>query len=520
MKQIDENKFSFSARTHSQELDLLLTALNATKAGVVITDCAQPDHPIVYCNSAFEELTGYSRDEIIGHNCRFLQGNDHNEEQRKIIKEALHSGQDCQIEIKNYKKDGSLFWNALHLKALKDKDSKVIYYVGVQNDITRLKLTSEQLRIEKLKVKKHLVEHDNHLTDHESLMLAVLETVKDAVMILTKDLTIIKVNTPFLKTFHIAEDEILNQHIFELDKGKWDIMELRNLVERLISKNTQIRNYQIEDFPTRTGKKVLTFDAQFVSHQNHANIILAISDITELREVEKRKDDFLSLASHELKTPLTTVTASLQLTQRMLPPEVDNTIKKTLNKTKSYVDKLEHLIADLLDASKIKTGTIELAKQPFDFDAMIVDVVSKLRKRYVDNHFEIQGTASNYYVGDKLRLEQVVLNLLTNSIKFSPANRSINIHLSRLSDFIKVSITDYGLGVDHQYQKKIFDSFYRVDDVQKRYPGIGIGLYISNQIIKKHRGTLWVESSIGEGATFSFTLPLKYDEHDKDNNDM
>lgn len=519
MKQIDENRFSFSARTYNKELDLLLTALNATKAGVVITDCLQPDYPIVYCNKAFEDLTGYSRNEIIGHNCRFLQGTDDNEEQRKIIKESLQLGLNCEIEIKNYKKDGSLFWNELHLQPIRDEQNNIVYYVGVQNDITRLKLTAQQLRIEKLKVKKQLVEHDN-LSDDETLMTAVLETVKDSVLILTKDLTIIKVNTPFLRTFHIAEDEILNQHLFKIDNGKWNSMGLQNLLKQLIAKNTNIKNYLLEDFPTRIGKKTLNFDARLLSHNHHTNIILAISDITELRELERRKDDFLSAASHELKTPLTTIMASLQFTQRMLPLNTSDTLKQTLNKTKSYVDKLEHLITDLLDASKIKAGKIELTKQAFDFDAMILDVIKKLQGRYNDYYFSIQGAASNYYIGDKLRLEQVILNLLTNSIKFSPANRSVNIHLSRLSDFIKVSITDYGLGVDQQYQKKIFDSFYRVDNVQKQYPGIGIGLYISNQIIKKHKGTLWVESTIGEGATFSFTLPLKYDGHDKENYDM
>ncbi|MDM8173830.1 PAS domain-containing protein [Olivibacter sp. 47] len=520
MKQIDENKFSFSARTYNRELDLLLTALDTTKVGVVITDCSQPDYPIVYCNKAFEELTGYSRNEVIGHNCRFLQGNDDNEEQKKVIKTALHLGQPCEIEIKNYKKDGSLFWNQLRLQPIRDEENNVTYYIGVQNDVTRLKLTNQQLRVEKLKVKKTLVEHDNNLSEDEGLLTAVIDTVRDSVLILTENLHIIKVNRSFLKTFHIAEDEVLDQHILGIDNGKWNTMGLQNLAEQLSSKKTSIKDYLLEDFPTRVGKKVLNFDAHFISHTTNANIILAISDITELRELEKRKDDFLSTASHELKTPLTAITASLQLTQRMLPPDASETLKGTLNKTKSYVDKLEHLVIDLLDASKIKTGRIELTKQAFDFDAMILEVVDKLRGKYHDNHFEVQGAASNYYIGDRLRLEQVILNLLTNSIKFSPVNRSINIHLSRLSDFIKVSITDYGLGVDHQYQKKIFDSFYRVDEIQKQYPGIGVGLYISNQIIKKHKGTLWVESTIGEGATFSFTLPLKYQDHDKENYDM
>jgi len=520
MKQIDDNDFSFSARTYNRELELLLTALNIAKSGVIVTDCSQPDDPIVYCNKAFEELTGYTRDEIIGHNCRFLQGNDNLEEQKKMIRNALLLGQSCTVEIKNYKKDGTLFWNELHLEPIKDETNRIIYYVGVQNDITRLKLIDQQLRAEKLKVKKHLVEQQHSLLDDEHFHNKLLGTIKDSVIILTDDLIVKKVNASFLKTFHIAEDELLNQPLFEIDNGRWGNMGVRNLVEHLVTRKKGVQNYLLEDVPTRLGNKTLCFDANIIVHGNRNHLILAINDITELREAERRKDDFLSIASHELKTPLTTVTASLQLALRMLPPNADEKLQETLYKTKTHVDKLEYLITDLLDASKIKTGKIELSKEAFDLDTMISGVANKLRGTYIDYDIRINGFASNYYIGDKVRLEQVLRHLLKNSIKFSPKGSTINIHLSRLSDFIKVSITDYGLGVDYRYQKKIFETFYRVDDIQKQYPGIGIGLYISNQIIRKHGGTLWVESAIGEGATFSFTLPLKYKNHDQENYDM
>lgn len=520
MKQIDDNSFSFSARTYNRELDLLLTALDIAKAGVVVTDCSQPDDPIVYCNQAFETLSGYTRDEIIGHNCRFLQRNDDVEEQRKIIRSALLLGESCTVEIKNYKKDGTLFWNELHLQPIKDELGKIVYYVGVQNDITRLKLTDQQLRAEKLKVKKHLAEQQLSLMDEEHFHHQLLETINDCVLILSEDLIVNKVNPSFLKTFHLAEDELLDHHLFEVDNGRWDTMGLRNLIDHLMSRKKSIHNYLLEDIPTRLGNKTLNFDANIIAHGGRNHLILAINDITEFREMERRKDDFLSAASHELKTPLTIVTGSLQLALRMLPPQVDEKIIQTLHKTKAYVDKLEYLITDLLDASKIKSGKIELSKEAFDLDKMIMHVADELGHIYKDYDIRINGFASNYYIGDQIRLEQVLRNLLKNSIKFSPKGSTINIHLSRLSDFLKVSITDYGLGVDYQYQKKIFETFYRVDDIQKQYPGIGIGLYISNQIIRKHGGTIWVESAIGEGATFSFTLPLKYKNHDKENYDL
>ncbi|MFC6102908.1 PAS domain-containing sensor histidine kinase [Olivibacter domesticus] len=515
MKQVDKNKFSFSDQVLGEELIFLLTALNISKAGLTITDCSQPDDPIVYCNKAFENLTGYSREEIIGHNCRFLQGNDDNRQEREVIKNTLHAGEECTIEIRNYKKNGSLFWNELHLKPIKDDLGKLLYYVGVQNDITRQKLADQQLRIERLKVEKQVLGHTYNFIENNNLLNTFLETVNESILILSRDLKILKVNTSFLKTFHIAEDEVLNQYLFEIDHCRWDLMNLRSLLDQ-----HHVNDSILEDVVTRVGKKMLKVKISQIFLEKELNIILAIEDITELKEIDRRKDDFLNVASHELKTPLTTIMACIQLTQRMIPKEADDKLKDTLTKAKEHIDKLEHLISDLLDVSKIKTGKIELSKGAFNLDAMVFHVADQLRKAHSNYTINISGYASNYYVGDKQRLEQVVLHLLKNSIKYTPSGGNINIHLSRLSDFIKVSITDYGLGVDYQHQKKIFENFFRVDEVQKQYPGIGIGLYISDQIVKNHGGTLWVESAAGEGATFSFTLPLKFKNDDKENTDL
>ncbi|QNL49930.1 PAS domain-containing protein [Olivibacter sp. SDN3] len=520
MKHVDDNKFSFSAHSSNQELSLLLAALNTTKAGMIITDCSQPDNPIVYCNLAFEDLTGYSRDEVIGRNCRFLQRNDDNEEERAVIKQAISEGKECNVAIRNYKKDGRLFWNELHLKPIKNAQNQVIYYIGVQNDITHQRLVEQQLRVERLKIEKHIKETENVLANNNYLS-AFLNTMNEALLILNEDLKITTASPSFLKMFHIAEDEVVNQSIYQLGNGRWDTMAIRNLFDKLIKQDKNIQNYLLEHTFPNVGKKTLSCNASAVRYTNDTlQIILAIEDISELKEIERRKDDFLSAASHELKTPLTTIMACLQLSQKMLPDSSDARLKNTLIKTKEYVDKLEHLITDLLDVSKIKSGKIRLSMEAFNLDAMIFKVVKKLHLTHAKYTFNISGFASNYYVGDKKRLEQVILNLLKNSVKFSPKGGNINIHLSRLSDFIKVAITDYGLGVDYHNQEKIFENFFRVDEIQKQYPGIGTGLYVSDQIIKNHGGSLWVESTAGQGATFSFTLPLKRKYHDKKDNDM
>ncbi len=360
--------------------------------------------------------------------------------------------------------------------------------------------------------------------EKQAILAAIIDSSEDAIISKTIEGYITSWNQAAERMFGYREEEVIGKHISILIPK--DRLNEEDMIIDCVRHGQRIQHFRTIRLRkdghllpiSLTVSPVKSRDGSIIGASKIARDISELLAVQEekarlyeqVRTLNDKKDEFIGLASHELKTPLTTIMASLQLTQRMLPDDTSHMIKNTLAKTKTHVDKLGYLITDLLDASKISSGEIELAVHPFDLNAMVTDVVNRLQKLYDSYTFRINGFASNYYMGDKTRLEQVMLHLLTNSIKFSPPGSMIYIHLSRLSDFIKISITDTGLGVDYAYQKKIFDTFFRVDEIQKQYPGIGIGLYISNQIIKKHKGTLWVESTIGEGATFSFTLPLKY----------
>ena len=131
--------FSVSQGNLRNDFELLVKALDASISGIILTDNGQPDNPIVYCNAAFERMTGYSRKEIIGHNCRFLQKEDRSQKEREILREAVAKGKPCVVEIRNYQKDGTLFWNELYMSPVFDDNGRVVYFIGVQNDITRRK---------------------------------------------------------------------------------------------------------------------------------------------------------------------------------------------------------------------------------------------------------------------------------------------------------------------------------------------------------------------------------------------
>ncbi len=237
-------------------------------------------------------------------------------------------------------------------------------------------------------------------------------------------------------------------------------------------------------------------------------ILLAIEDITERRAIQQRKDDFLSIASHELKTPLTTIVGYMQLMDKLMPDNASEKFKGVVEKTGKYVKRLNQLLGELLDVSRIQTGNIELHREPFDFDRMIVETIDAIRAATPKRKIEVNGKTGRDFNGDESHLVQVLSNLLSNAIKYSPENSTVEVQVSTISDFMKVSVIDKGMGIAIDEQAKVFDRFYRVGEVQRQYPGMGIGLYICQQIITNHGGTIWVESEKSKGSVFSFTLPI------------
>lgn len=171
--------------------------------------------------------------------------------------------------------------------------------------------------------------------------------------------------------------------------------------------------------------------------------------------------------------------------------------------------RLNNLIAELLDVSRIQTGNIELHNSNFDFDAMLLEAIDGIRASANHHNINLQGETNAQVFGDESHIIQVINNLLSNAIKYAPSSKTIEVRVANVSDYVKVSVKDFGVGMNSEDKKKVFERFFRAGEIQKRFPGMGIGLYICDQIIKNHGGTLWVESEVGKGSTFSFTIPKK-----------
>ena len=240
-------------------------------------------------------------------------------------------------------------------------------------------------------------------------------------------------------------------------------------------------------------------------------------EIETRKEAERKKDEFISIASHELKTPMTSTKGYIQLLERSLDKNDKETIRTRLRKVQNQVEKLNLLIADLLDISKIESGKLKFNKNYFSFDELLEHIVEIMQQS--NQHIKIEKNSNivGNVFGDEMRIEQVIINFITNAIKYGPDGKEIRITSELRGNEIYFSVRDFGIGMSEEHQKKIFEKFYRIEETSERFQGLGIGLYICQEIIDRHEGTIGVESTPGQGSEFYFKLPLHPEKEEKNN---
>ncbi len=234
------------------------------------------------------------------------------------------------------------------------------------------------------------------------------------------------------------------------------------------------------------------------------------TDIQEIKELEQQKDFFISMASHELKTPITSIKGYVQLLQMMYANSEDAMLKKSLGSVDRQVEKLRLLISDLLDLSKIRSGNLFLNKEHFLINEMILEVIEEIKHINPTYNIILLGETKTEVFADKERIGQVLINLLTNAVKYSPEFMEIKVKSHIENNNVIVSVEDSGIGINKKDQEKIFERFYRVEGKnEKTFPGFGIGLFISMEIIHRHNGDIGVKSEPGKGSVFYFSIPVE-----------
>lgn len=220
------------------------------------------------------------------------------------------------------------------------------------------------------------------------------------------------------------------------------------------------------------------------------------------------RNNFINIASHELKTPITSLKLNAELIQeKLIPKKSFEAISESVSQMNRQIDKMIVLIDDLLNISRIQSGKLGMRKEEFEIQKLVQEIIQEIQRSSPKHTITAEGRVSKKVFADRDRIGQVLTNFLTNAIKYSPSSNAVRVILSDEGDRVRVIVQDYGIGIPPEHLERIFDQFFRGNVDKKVFPGLGIGLYISKEIIEGHDGKIDVKSALGKGSEFSFTLP-------------
>jgi len=351
-------------------------------------------------------------------------------------------------------------------------------------------------------------------SDHTFRIL--IEKMQEGAITLNKDGIILYCNPCFAELTKTPLDKIIGKGFDQFIKGY--------TLERLdiITSDGTLKDHKMEDVLLQSDGMQVPVMLSLTNLDLEDGTALSIictdltdqkvaqqteADIDSQRKIIAQKDEFIGIASHELKTPLTSLKAYLQLMSHYKGAELPALIKSLMSKAELSVNRLQILINDLLDVSKIQAGKLDFSRNEVDINELVNLCTENASHMFPDYHITCSSEQGFKVLGNAERLEQVLMNLINNSVKYSPLNKEVQVLVNLDHDQVRISVTDKGIGMTADQQEKIFDRFYRVDDKNHMVGGLGMGLYISKEIVKDHGGTLGVESREGEGSTFYVLLP-------------
>ena len=445
-----------------------------------------PDGTILWANKADYELLGYSKDEYIGRN--IIEFHDDKNAIVDILRRLKRNEKITEYPARLLAKDGSIK-HVLITSSVLWKDGEFIHTRCFTRDITERKLTERKLEVLLSSINDHLVMYDKnwHYTFVNDAAAQVLgKTQKELLGKCIWDLFPDAVGNQYYQELHEAmrqQRAIHSEHYYP-PFNKW---------------------FENNIYPFEDGVTVFSTD-------------ITARKLTEeaLAKSQKQKDEFVSIASHELKTPITSIKAYAQYLEHIFRTNKDMKAAGMLAKMNTQLTKLTNLIGDLLDITRIENGKLKFRKKHLDFNTLVKEMIEETQRTSKSHIIITKLEKSQKVYADGERIGQVISNLLINAIKYSPGKNKIIIKTAIKKKFhnsknhLVVSVKDFGIGLLEKDKEKIFERFSRVSDNYRQiYPGLGLGLYISSEIVKRHGGKIWVESEYKKGSTFFFSLPLK-----------
>ncbi len=549
-----------AARAECQKIEKRVRELSQFQENIIDNanvwlDVLDADANVVIWNKAAEKISGFSREEVVGHGKIWewlYPDKTYRDEITAKAKAIIHEYQvveDFETTIRT--KSGETKTIAWYSRNLVDERGQVIGSIALGRDVTARKKAEEalhrayaelearvasrtaELREANERLKREIAERERADEERERLLReveklaneaqrragqlqAVLESMADAVSVSDAQGHTILLNDAARRMFGLDTGQIppldkTLEHRYRLRYLDGRPMSYRELPvvralqgETIMGLDSILYNERSQrDFYLRTS-------ATPIRDQSGA-IVGAVSvsrDITDLIELDKMKDDFIRVAAHELKTPITIMKGYAQVLLRAerIEPRYHRRMLEGIN---AGVDRMTNVIEDLLDISQLRVGRLDLRKERIDLAGLVSRALNRMAALATKHRLRLLKVESAQVDGDPERLEQVVVHLLENAIKFSPRGGNIDVAVQVRKGQAVVSVRDYGVGIPRDRQERIFERFYRAHaGTPYDYGGMGVGLYISREIIQAHGGRMWFESEEDKGSTFYFSLPL------------
>ncbi|MEO5562715.1 MAG: ATP-binding protein, partial [Chitinophagaceae bacterium] len=490
---------------------------------------------ILYCNSQFASMTRVPLENIIGQFFSKFIHPQFREHTRSLVLDAWKNDRKEEVLLHSDNNDIPVL---LSLKTL-DLDDGLSMSVII-TDLTRQKQIQKILeeKNKELEIAQHIARDLNvnleqtvkertkeleksiadktkigeELRSNQERLTRILETIAEGICIVDTNENITYANPMAQQLLGLTKKEESEQTQYLSDWPHMTIDGNTLLSAEHPMKKTMITGQPIYDheiavqLPDNERMYISVNAAPIRNNKN--DIVGAVStfmDVTNRRIATQQKDEFLSVASHELRTPVTSLKASLQLLDKLKTDTSSALLPRLIDQANKSLNRVSVLVSDLLDATKITDGQLHLNKQPFMLSEMIDESFQHIRSEGVYS-IVTRGTDLKVYA-DRDKIDQVMINFANNAIKYAAGSKMIQVSIEKMANSAKVSLTDHGSGIAPEKIPYLFDRYFRADNNDQN-SGLGLGLYISSEIIKKHNGKIGVDSEVGKGSTFWFTLPL------------
>jgi two-component system CheB/CheR fusion protein len=338
---------------------------------------------------------------------------------------------------------------------------------------------------------------------------ALVETLREPLLVLNDRLQIVQANQAFYLFFHTTPEATEHYTLATLGEGQWNIPSLLTKLDDIRLANQDLAHFEVNHTFPAIGHKRIVLSARRIPWGEYETplILLAFADVTG-SELELQRQQTLGLAIHELETPITSLKSYTEFLQLTCEQAGDFQSAHLLTKMDNQIKILTDLIQELLDATQMEAGHFRIHRTWVSLQEIVHECVAEMQRTTSTHQICIERETPQQIYADHLRVRQVLLNLLSNALKYSPPTGRILVTMDTSLDGVVLSVQDFGRGIAPEQHHTVFERFFGVSgDTTETYPGLGLGLYIAAQIVNQHGGRIWVESEEGKGATFSFLLP-------------